>query len=458
MLKARNILHLALPLIVAQLAQASMGFIDTILMGMLGVETLAGGGLGAGIFSFSFIVCTGVLVASSNIIAYAVGKDDHGEIHQALLSSMVIAVVLALLFGIILWNIGGLLEYVGQSQSSIENTEVYLRSVVWALLPGLGFMALRNFALGMGRTGSILRITLVAAILNFPVSYALMKGLWILPELGLRGIGYGTVIMSLIMFFAFVWDIYRLPALKSYPFWSGWNVFNISSVLSTLRLGVPIAIAYAMEAGLFTAAAILVGIIGDIELAAHQIALQCITLSFMIPVGLSQAVSVLVGRSYGANNLADVGGYAAVGVLVGLIGSTTAALVFWFFPEVIVNLFTQAKDTQEIVNVQAIGIQLLWVAALFQLVDGAQVITMGALRGMKLASGPTIITILGYWGVGFPSAYFLMDYWGVQGVWGGLGIGLGVTAIMLITLFVVHLKRLKRKQARHSPVSGVGVV
>ena len=166
----------------------------------------------------------------------------------------------------------------------------------------------------------------------------------------------------------------------------------------------------------------------------------------MIPVGLSQAVSVLVGRSYGANNLSDVGRYAAVGVLLGFVCSSIAAWVFWFFPEVIVNLFTQSKDTIETAALQHIGIQLLWVAALFQLVDGAQVITMGALRGMKLAAAPTVITVLGYWGIGFPAAYFLMDHWGVQGVWGGLGIGLGVTAIMLITLFVVHLNQIKKAQ------------
>ncbi len=458
MLKAKNILQLALPLIVAQLAQASMGFIDTILMGMLGVETLAGGGLGAGIFSFSFIVCTGVLVASSNIIAYAIGKGDHDEIHQSLLSSVVIAVALSVICGIGLWYVSGILESLGQSQSSIENTEIYLRSVAWALLPALSFMALRNFALGMGRTGSILKITLVAAICNFPISYVLMKGLWIFPEFGLKGIGYGTVTVSVLMLVAFVWDIYRLPALKPYPFWKGWDLFKLSSVLPTLRLGIPIAIAYAMEAGLFTAAAILVGIIGEVELAAHQIALQCITLSFMVPVGLSQAVSVLVGRSYGANKLEDVGGYAGIGVLVGLVGSTVAALFFWFFPEIIVNLFTQAKGTQEIADVHSIGAQLLWVAALFQLVDGIQVITMGSLRGMKLALAPTLITILGYWGIGFPSAFLLMDYWGAQGVWSGLGIGLGVTAMMLITLFVVHLKGLKSRQTCHLPVSDAGFV
>ncbi|WP_250654848.1 MATE family efflux transporter [Alkalimarinus coralli] len=451
--KSQKIFQLALPLIVAQLAQASMGFIDTVLMGMLGVETLAGGGLGAVIFNLTLIVCTGVLVASSNIIAYAIGKDDHDEIHQSLLASMVITVTLTLLFGLCLWGVGDLLAYIGQSQSSIEHTEIYLRSVVWALLPALGFMALRNFALGMGRTGSILKITLIAAALNFPISYALMKGVWILPELGLKGIGYGTALVSLIMFFAFVWDIYRLPELKPYPFWKGWDTFQLNSILHTLRLGVPIAIAYAMEAGLFAAAALLVGTIGEVELAAHQIVLQCTTLSFMIPVGLSQAVSVLVGRSYGANNLVDVGGYTGAGVLLGLVCSSIAALVFWFFPEVIVSLFTQAKDTQDLAIVQGVGIQLLWVAALFQLVDGAQVITMGALRGMKLASSPTLITIVGYWGVGFPSAYLLMNYWGVQGVWGGLGVGLAVTAAMLIALFIVHLRGLKKKHQVHLPAS-----
>jgi len=443
MFKVRKISRLAIPLIVAQLAQASMGFVDTILMGMLGVEVLAGGGLGAAVFQFFIIVCTGVLMASSNIIAFAIGKKDNEEVHQALLSSMAIAVVLALLFGFFLWNIGGVLSAMGQANASIAITEVYLRSVVWAMLPALAFMALRNLVLGFGHTGSLLRIALIGAVCNFPVSYVLMLGLFGFPEFGLKGIGYGTTFVSLMMFVIFSWDVYRSSQFKIYPFWRGWRSFNFGTLRSVLRLGVPISIAYAMEAGLFTAAALLAGMIGAVQLAAHQIALQCITLSFMIPVGLSQAVSIIVGQSYGANRLQDVEGYARAGVAMGVVCSLSAAFVFWFFPESIVALFTQSKEASDLAVVQEAGIKLLWVAAIFQLVDGVQVITMGALRGLKLAASPTVITIIGYWGVGFPCAYWLMDDWGLQGIWGGLGIGLAVTSLMLVTLFIVHLRRLK---------------
>ncbi len=450
--KVSKIGQLALPLVVAQLAQASMGFIDTILMGMLGIEALAGGGLGAAIFSFFFIVCSGVLAASSNIVAFAIGKDDRKEVHQALLSSIVIAVVLSFIFGVVLWNIDDVLAYLGQSQSSIEYTEIYLHSVVWAMLPALGFMALRNFTLGMGHTGAILKITLLAAICNFPVSYVLMKGLWGLPEFGLSGIGYGTALVSFLMLIVFMLDIYRLPSLKSYPFWHGWRDFKVVSVLPVLRLGIPISIAYAMEAGLFAAAALLAGMIGEIELAAHQIALQCITLSFMIPMGLSQGVSILVGQSYGSNNLSDVRAYAQAGVAIGMSCSLTAACIFWVFPEYIVFLFTQAENAADISIVQQTGIQLLWVAAFFQLVDGVQVITMGALRGLKLASSPTIITIIGYWCIGFPCAYLFMPIWGVEGVWAGLGIGLGVTAVMLVTLFYKQLRKIEQYALLHNGI------
>jgi len=443
MLKVRKISRLAIPLIVAQLAQASMGFVDTILMGMLGVEVLAGGGLGAAIFQFFIIVCTGVLMASSNIIAFAIGRKDNEEVHQALLSSMAIAVVLALLFGFVLWNIGGVLSALGQADASIAITEVYLRSVVWAMLPALAFMALRNLVLGFGHTGSLLRIALIGAACNFPVSYVLMFGLFGFPEFGLKGIGYGTTFVSLMMFVIFSWDVYRSSQFKVYPFWRGWRSFNFGTLGSVLRLGVPISIAYAMEAGLFTAAALLAGMLGAVQLAAHQIALQCITLSFMIPVGLSQAVSIIVGQSYGANCLQDVEGYTRTGVAMGVVGSLSAAFVFWFFPESIVALFTQSKDVSDLEVVQQAGIKLLWVAAIFQLVDGVQVITMGALRGLKLAASPTVITVIGYWGVGFPCAYWLMSVWGLQGIWGGLGIGLAVTSLMLVTLFVVYLRKLK---------------
>ncbi len=435
----KQIAQLSLPLIGAQLAQSSMMFTDTILMGMLGISELAGGGLGAAIFNFIFIASTGVLAATINLVAFAKGQDNNDEIHQALLAGTSLVIILTIITGFILWNIAPILRLLGQSNENIELATIYLQAVVWSLLPSFALTVLRNFSLGMSNAGSILKISLIGATINFPVSYVLMNGTleaWIgLPPLGLAGIGYGTSFVITLMFVALTIEIYRKPEYQRFYFWHGWKRFDITQLINTLKLGIPISIAYAMESGLFASAAILAGWLGSIQLAAHQIALQTIILTFMLPSGISQATSVYVGNYYAKNDLISVKRYALSGLILGVILSSCAAVMMLMFPEQIINLFMHTEDIQHKEELLTLGISLLVVAAIFQLVDGAQVIAMGILRGLKMSTTPTVITAVGYWLVGFPSAYLLMDKYGLVGVWTGLGIGLAVTAYMLLTLF-----------------------
>ena len=439
----QSILKLSIPMVVGQLAFASMTFIDTLLMGQLGVAEIAGGGLGSVVYQFFFVVGIGVLVATANLIAFARGEKNETEIHRALLSGVVIVFLLFAITGLLIWYAAPVLLWMGQEQVVVNMAETYLRVVVWSLLPAFGFILLRSLILGIGDPALILPISVIAAALNYPVSYVLMTGQFGLPALGLQGIALGTCIISFGMFISLAWLVYRKPLFKPYPFWRGWQSFSAHQLGETLRLGVPIAMAHAMEIGLFSAAAILIGWLGVQALAAHQVALQCSAITFMIPLGISQAVSVKVGELYGSRQRKALLRAARAGLVLGTSSALCAAMLFWLLPEWLVSLFIDAQTANNFDEILDIAVAILFVVALFQFVDAWQVIIMGALRGFKLGASPTIITIFTYWGVGFPVAYLLLESYGAAGVWAGVGIGLGASALLLGVLFAFTLKRSK---------------
>lgn len=436
-----KLVKLALPMVVGQLAFASMGFIDTILMGSLGVEELAGGGLGSMVFQFFHVVGIGVLVATANLIAYAKGKGDESEIHASLLSGVLMTALLSLIFGLVIWNAPAILLFMGQDPLVVAISAEYLRVIVWALLPAFLFILFRSLALGVGDPSAVLPISILAAATNYPISYVLMHGLFGLPALGVKGVALGTLVVACIMSLGMAYMLYRKEHFKPFKLWRNWQQFSFYNALETARLGVPIAVAHAMEIGLFSAAALLIGTLGAQSLAAHQVVLQCVTMSFMVPLGLSQAVSVKVGKHYGAQRKAEVMQTIAYGMMLASVGSILAGVIFWLFPEALVNFFVSEADKSDFAAVLALATSLLFVGALFQLVDGWQVVLMGILRGFKLGASPTIVAVVSYWGVGFPCAYFLMGSFGATGVWSGLGVGLTCSAVLLTMLLFRTLKR-----------------
>lgn len=440
----KDLFRLALPMVVAQLAFASMSFIDTLLMGQLGIAELAGGGLGAVVFQFCYVVGLGVLVATANLIAYAKGQNNVDEVHQAVLSGVVTVLILSLFFGLIIWFIGPILLLLGQETTTVAIAIEYLQSVVWALVPAFGFILLRSLVLGLGDPSDILIVSVVAAALNYPLSYVLMTGQFGLPALGLRGIALGTVIVSVGMFLALSWLTYSKDKFKPYPYWSGWRLFSWSQFKETFRLGIPIAIAHAMEIGMFSAGAIMVGWISVQSLAAHQVALQCTSLTFMIPLGIAQAVSVKVGQYYGAGDLAGVKRTTSNGMVMISCSALLAVCLFWFAPEWLASLFLEADDSEQYLSIIELCVSILFVAALFQFVDGWQVLIMGVLRGFKLGASPTLVSVISYWLVGVPAGYLLLDKWQAVGVWAGLGIGLATSSVLLAALYLIVLKRESR--------------
>jgi len=443
LLMLKDLFKIALPMVIGQLAFASMSFIDTVLMGQLGVEVLAGGGLGAVVYQFFYIVGIGMLVATANLIAFAKGEANTLAVQRALLSGAVVVLGLFIVFGGLIWKISPILLMLGQSAETVVYTEQYLQVVVWSLLPAFGFILLRSLVLGLGDPSAILPISIIAASLNYPVSYALMTGMWGLPVMGIQGVALGTCLISLLMFLGLVGLVYRKPIFKMYPFWSKWEQFSWVNLRDTFNLGAPIALSHAMEVGMFSAAALLIGMLGVNALAAHHVALQLTTLSFMIPLGLSQAVSVKVGEFYGARSMQNIRAVAVCGLVLATISAFISGGLFWFAPEWLASLFLNenlhdsalALTEAEYAEVSSLIVSILFVAALFQLVDGWQVNLMGVLRGFKLGASPTFAAIFSYWLIGFPCSYLLLSPFGAVGVWMGMGGGLAVSAIVLAYLF-----------------------
>lgn len=439
----KEISRLSFPIVVGQMSFALMSFIDTLLMGQLGVLELAGGGLGAVVFQFFYVVGIGALTSTANLIAYYKGQENQIAVHQSLLAGVILVILVFTLFAFCMLNISPLLLWLGQEPEVVVFAQRYLDMVVWSLLPAFSFVLLRSLVIGMGRPEAILPISLLATLLNYPLSYALMTGFLGLPAMGIEGIALGTTIIAIAMFFGLMFLTYRNRVFYPYKFWLGWAHFSSKKFKETIKLGVPIALAHAMEVGMFSAAALIVGLLGVNALAAHQIALQSTTLSFMIPLGISQAVSVKVGELFGQNKIQETRRALFVGLMLSSISALFAAVIFLTMPEQLVLFFLQTNTLAQGELHALIGVasSILFVAALFQFVDAWQVTLMGALRGYKLGTSPTLVAIFCYWMVGIPLSYLAHFWYGAAGVWMGMGFGLGLCALLLAGLFAYQLKQ-----------------
>lgn len=441
--KFSEVFRLSAPLSAAQFAQSAMIFCDTVLFGMLGVAELAGGGLGAGVYHFLVIVVTGIFAAVSAEVAIFAGQKNTSAITGIVKAGLILSVLVSLFIIVVLQAAPALLIFTGQDTGSVNYASEYLSVAVWISLPAFAFMVLRGLAAGMGYTTSIMRISLLAVVINIPVSYALMTGWGWLPQLGLAGVAAGTIVGSSLMLLLLASDLWRYPEVREIlggllkarltrrdfiPFWT---------------LGVPIALAWTMEAGVFTAATLMAGTISVSALAAHQIALQTASVSFNIYIGFAQGAAIRTGQCFGQNDMENVRRYTWTGLSLGAVFCLIAAGIFILFPEPVIALFTLGEQGGLDTEVQQLGISLLLVAALFQIVDGGQVIMMTALRAVRMGMPPTVVTVIGYWFIGFPVAWMLMEPFGIVGVWSGLGIGLAFAFISLTAMFVWKANKLQ---------------
>jgi multidrug resistance protein, MATE family len=434
----RATLALAVPLVATQLAQIAILTTDVLMMGWIGPEALAAGALGANLFFVLGTFCNGILLAVAPMMAQAIGqkrrfmRDMRRSIRQGLWAMLALSVPSM----VVIWHASDVLLLLGQDPGNSHAAGDYARALVWGFVPTLGFMLLRSFMAALERPRPALVVMLFTFVLNAVGAYVLMFGKLGFPAYGLVGAGVASTIANAFSFVAMLGIVLLDRRFRRFHilghFWrADWRRFS-----EIFRIGLPIGTILLLETGLFSGALYLMGLIGTAELAAHQIAIQVAATSFMVPLGIGQAATVRVGLCAGAGDTDGVrrAGWTAQGL--GIAFMAAMGLVMWSMPTALVGLFLDL-DRAENAPVVALAVEFLAFAALFQVVDGAQTIAIGALRGLKDTRVPAILAGIGYWAIGFPVAVALAFGAGMggAGIWAGLALGLAAVAAFQVWRF-----------------------
>src|SRR5476649_124000 len=441
------ILRLSGPLIASQLAHMLMVLTDTLMMARLSPEALAGGGLGAASYSFVSIFCIGVIAAVGTLVSIRQGAGDIEGATRLTQAGLWLAWAMALVAGLLLWNLKPVLLMFGQTPTNVHAATQFLTVLPFALPGYLSFMALRGFTSALGRPTPVMVISLCGTVANFALNYALITGMFGLPKLGLAGIGLVTAVVASCMALALAWHIKRHPAYRNYPLLRGLSRPNWQYLRELWRLGLPIGGTYAVEVGLFAFAALCMGTMGSTQLAAHQIALQIVSVAFMVPAGMSYAVTMRIGQHYGAGQLLQARMAGRVGIGFGAAVMLGFAAVLWLYSDPLIGLFLDHNDPA-FHDVIVLAVSLLAVAAWFELFDGVQTIAMGCIRGLKDAKTTFLVGLGCYWLIGAPAAWLMAFTLGLgpTGVWWGLALGLACAAVSLTWAFEAKMKRMIRRE------------
>ncbi|MGR3433801.1 MAG: MATE family efflux transporter [Shimia sp.] len=432
--EAKALLTLGLPLAGSNVAQVALGATDTLMVGWYGVTELAALTIGGAFFFVLFLAISGFAWAATPMIAEAVEAGDERRVRRVTRMAFWLVTIGGTLAFVPLWFARPILEAAGQTPEVARIAQDYLRVVVFAIYPALWVMVMKSYLSALEHTGVVLWATLIAIPLNVAVNWVLIFGNLGAPELGVRGAAVATVLVNAL----------TLAVLIGYGrrHFPGHALFERlwrpdGEVLGQVfRLGWPIGLTSVSETGLFAGAALLMGVIGTVELAAHGIAMQLASLTFVLHLGLSQAATVRAGRAYGRRARPDLErvGRVSIGLSVAMALATMA--VFLTVPAPLVALYL-APDEPAREAVLALGVTLLAMAALFQLMDGAQVTALGLLRGLQDTQKPMWIAAFSYWGVGIPLSWLLGIRLGLGavGVWAGLVIGLAFAGGLLMWRF-----------------------
>lgn len=426
-LEARELLLLAGPLIAAQIAGIAANFVDTVMAGRLGPEALGAVAVGASTWMTLSLTATGVLAALSPTVAQLRGAGRRDEITPWTRQSLWIGLGIAALSMVFLRSIEPLLVSIGVDAALVPLIVGYSKAISWGL-PGLcGYLVLRLMSEGLALTRPAMYFGLIGAGVNVVGNYALMFGHWGFPQLGVVGCGYSTAIVSWIQFVGLAVYVGRRSHYGDLRLFERVELPDPARLRELLRVGLPIGGAIFVESSLFSSVAYLVATLGALAVAAHQIAINIVAILFMIPLGLSMAITVRVGHARGREDAAGTRRAGGVGMGIALAIQVVSAAVIVLFPDVIVRIYTDDARVAEF----AAG--LLFLAAIFQLSDGLQVSAAGALRGLKDTRMPMLMTIVAYWMIGLPVGYalgFRLGH-GAAGLWSGLIAGLSVASIFL---------------------------
>jgi len=436
--EARRILRLAGPIVLSQLGVVGMTTTDTLMVGPLGPTALAAVGVGGAIHFFAMVMSMGLVLGTGPLVSQAFGAGRSRDCVLWLVQGVWVALVASV--PVVLVSLEGerVARLLGQAPEVAALAGAYMRALAPGVPGWLLFMAFRQYVEGMGRPTPPTAITLGGLVLNGLANYAFIHGLGgVIPPMGAVGTGWATTLVRWSMAFAAVAYLARSGFAS--------QVRSVSTLVPRppllrriLVVGAPISGQLVLEIGLFSfGASIMMGWLGAVPLAAHQIAINLASTTFMVALGASLAGQIRVGHHIGARRpvAARRAALATYGLAVGFMA--VCGLIFVSFPALLVGLYTREPD------VVRLGATLLLFAAAFQVFDGAQVAGLCVLRGAADTAVPMLLAGLGYWGVGLPAAYLLGFHTplGAVGIWAGLSLSLAIVAALL-ALRVRHVLRL----------------
>lgn len=433
--EARATAALAWPMILTNLAQTAMTTTDVALIGRLGPDMLAAATLGTSIYFSPMIFGMGLVIATSPMIATALGRNRHSvrDVRRTVRQGMWLALLAAIPLWLLLWLAAEpLLLLLGQEPRLAALAADYVHMLQWSALPFYWYIVLRSFVSALERPGWALAVVGITVLFNALAAWSLIFGRLGMPAMGIKGAGVATTLASAMMFAGLALVVVTERRFRRYHLFGRFWRADWPRLLSLLRLGLPIGAILVFEVSLFNVAAFLMGLIDATSLAAYAIALQIASASFMVPMGLGQAATVRVGLAHGAGDAGGVSraGWTAFAMGVGFMGLT--ALVMIAMPKLLIAAFIDMGDPANRLVIET-AVTFLAFAALFQVVDGAQAVAGGMLRGLHDTAVPMIAAAVGYWGVGMPLAGLLAFRFGLggPGIWMGLCAGILVVAVLL---------------------------
>jgi MATE family multidrug resistance protein len=432
--EAKVLLLMALPLVVGQLAQTGMGVVDTMMAGGFSKVDLAAVALGTAVWLPVFLFVSGVLLALTPYVAKTQGANDQMGARIGLMQGLWLTLGLSLFAGFILLSSSTWLLFFDLEPAVSTITSGYLIAMTWGVLPALAFQTVRFFHEGHGLTRVMMKMSIMAFVINIPLNLVFVYGLGPIPAMGGVGCGVATSIAYVFMALGGWWFYFHHAKYHVYRRNWQWLKPDFAVLWTLLRVGVPIAAAILFEVGLFTFIAFLVTPLGTDVLAAHQIAISYTSLIFMLPLSLAMALTVRVGYLHGANDVNQLRESVKTAFVLAIALGIAIALMTVILASSVVSFYT--NDTQ----VARIALGLLFLAALYQVSDAIQVISAGALRGIGDTASVMGITFVAYWLIGLPVGYFLCygngatdSVWlGISGFWLSFVIGLSLAAIGLV--------------------------
>jgi multidrug resistance protein, MATE family len=435
----RATLRLALPVAAVQLGLMAMGVIDTIMVGHVSPAALAAAALGNLYFFIAGIFGQGTLMALDPVISQAVGARDEDAVARALQRGLILSLALTIVTCATFVPVTWVLTLFEQPAEVIPDAALYVRIAIPGVFPFYAFVVFRQSLQAMGRVAPVLWTVLAANVLNAGLNWVFIYGKLGSPALGVGGASIATSISRWAMAVLLLVISGRVLYDRLTP-WRA-ETLAIGPLMAMLRLGLPIGVQYLLEYGAFAAGALLLGVLGTTQLAAHQIAINLASFTFMVPLGVSTATAVLVGQAIGAGDEGRARRSAIAGMVIGTAFMCVSALAFRVFPGVFARAYT--GDAAVI----ALAAALIPIAGVFQVFDGIQAVAAGVLRGIGDTHAPAIINVVGFWLIGLPVSWVLTFRYGggPVGFWWGIVVGLAAVALILLARVRVRLGRSMRR-------------